>query len=332
MKTTATFKMKDWLGANDRRNVFPTDQWYLHFANELYPLVEQSPLFVEAKERRDAAFSLTMYLQDVISQNGGWKEFSDFYHQKFGTYMPFYEITEDYIPDEINRQDIAFVLWTLKSHYVVFDSDSFTLQDPYDENLLALSRQVYEMMDAVFEEAPICEEPTLSFWVMGLDLLEMESLPVPEITPDTEVKEDVKLSLEYSGGKPLLYFATYRELCNFFVNVLGWDNESSSLLPDLRYYKEFVVYANARGLLIAPGVAAYFCEEHNPMYNAKRAAEQGYEMFCRPGVCPFDLLKYGMEKGIMPDIQLPFPRGKEIFRKYWDFFARYYLCEYYEER
>lgn len=322
--------MKDWLGANNRKRVFPTDQWYLRFANELYPVVKQSPLFVDSIEYRDAALSLSMYLQDVISQNGGWKEFSDLYHEKFGTYMPFYEITEDYVPDEINRQDIAFVLWTLKSHYVIFTEDSYTLQDPYDENLLALSRQVYEMMDAVFEDAPICEEPTLSFWVMGLDLLEMESLPLPEITPETEVKEDVKLSLEYSGGKPLLYFATYQDLCNFFVNVLKWENKPSSLLPDLRYYKEFVVYANAKGLLIGPGVAAYFCEEHNPMYDAVRAAEQGYELFCRPEMCPFDLLKYGMEKGIMPDVQLPFPRGKEIFQQYWDFFARYYLCEYYE--
>lgn len=322
--------MKDWLGANNRKRVFPTDQWYLRFANELYPVVKQSPLFVDSIEYRDAALSLSMYLQDVISQNGGWKEFSDLYHEKFGTYMPFYEITEDYVPDEINRQDIAFVLWTLKSHYVIFTEDSYTLQDPYDENLLALSRQVYEMMDAVFEDAPICEEPTLSFWVMGLDLLEMESLPLPEITPETEVKEDVKLSLEYSGDKPLLYFATYQDLCNFFVNVLKWENKPSSLLPDLRYYKEFVVYANAKGLLIGPGVAAYFCEEHNPMYDAVRAAEQGYELFCRPEMCPFDLLKYGMEKGIMPDVQLPFPRGKEIFQQYWDFFARYYLCEYYE--
>ena len=322
--------MKDWLGANNRKRVFPTDQWYLRFANELYPVVKQSPLFVDSIEYRDAALSLSMYLQDVISQNGGWKEFSDLYHEKFGTYMPFYEITEDYVPDEINRQDIAFILWTLKSHYVIFTEDSYTLQDPYDENLLALSRQVYEMMDAVFEDAPICEEPTLSFWVMGLDLLEMESLPLPEITPETEVKEDVKLSLEYSGGKPLLYFATYQDLCNFFVNVLKWENKPSSLLPDLRYYKEFVVYANAKGLLIGPGVAAYFCEEHNPMYDAVRAAEQGYELFCRPEMCPFDLLKYGMEKGIMPDVQLPFPRGKEIFQQYWDFFARYYLCEYYE--
>lgn len=45
--------------------------------------------------------------------------------------------------------------------------------------------------------------------------------------------------------------------------------------------------------------------------------------------CPFDLLKYGMTKGILPDVELPFLKGKTL-HQYWDFIARYYLCEYYE--
>ena len=83
-------------------------------------------------------------------------------------------------------------------------------------------------------------------------------------------------------------------------------------------------------MLIAHNVAAYFCEGHNQMYNAERAAAEGYKLFCRPGTCPFDLIKYGMLKGILPDVQLPFTNGKEVLQKNWDFIARYYLCEYYE--
>ena len=63
---------------------------------------------------------------------------------------------------------------------------------------------------------------------------------------------------------------------------------------------------------------------------AERAAAEGYKLFCRPEACPFDLIKYGMAKGILPDVQLPFPNGKEILHRNWDFIARYYLCEYYE--
>lgn len=324
--------MKHWLGANERYRVLPSDKWYVDFAAKIAPIVTESPLFIHEDERTqgDAIVSLCMYFQDAIAQSGGWKTFSDAYYGLYGKYLPFYELTDDYMPDEINMEDVSFVLWTVKSHYTIVPNGEYTLCDPYDESLLALSRHIYEMMDECFEEAPISEEESLFFWVMGPDLLDMPITPVPEVTPDTKVSDDVARCLEYSQGKPLLYFATYQELSKFFVDVLKWEDNPKSLLPDLNYKKEFVIYANAKGMLVAPNVAAYFCEEHNPMYDAKRAAAEGYKLFCRPEACPFDLLKYGMTKGIMPDVALPYAHGKKVLQEYWDFIARYYLCEYYE--
>lgn len=328
----AAIQMRQWLGANERTQVLPSDRWYLDFAIKLLPLIKESPLFKDddGYEQVNATLALCLYFEDAIAQTGGWKVFSDLYRPLYGTYLPFYTLSDSYVPDEINPEDIAFVLWTLKSHFAFSEDGIYTLQDPFDEKLLALSREIYKRMDAVFEEAPICEEPSCYVWVMGPDLLEMPITPLPEITPETKLKKDVERCLEYSGGKPLLYFATYQELCTFFIDVLKWDNTPSSLLPDLKYKKEFIVYANAKGMLVAHSVAAYFCEAHNPMYDAKRAAEKGYTMFCRPGFCPFDLLKYGMTKGLLPDVALPFLHGKEVLQQSWDFIARYYLCEYYE--
>lgn len=324
--------MRHWLGANERDRVLPSDKWYVDFATKITPLVISSPMFINDADRDqgDAVICLCMYFQDAIAQTGGWKVFSEAYYGLYGKYLPFYTLTDDYTPDEINQEDIAFVLWTLKSHYTIALDGEYTLYDPYDEALLALSREVYEMMDACFEEAPISEEESTFLWVMGPDLLDMPITPVPEVTPDTKMTDDVARCLEYSQGKPLLYFATYQELSKFFVDVLKWEDNPKSLLPDLKYKKEFVVYANAKGMLVAPNAAAYFCEEHNPMYDAQRAAAEGYKLFCRPEACPFDLLKYGMTKGIMPDVALPYAHGKKVLQEYWDFIARYYLCEYYE--
>lgn len=327
----ASISMRQWLGANERSRVLPSDQWYINFAMKLLPIVRQCPLFKgDDYEEKGAAISLSVYFQDAIAQTGGWKTFSELFYPLYNTYLPFYQISDDYVPDEINREDIAFVLWTLKSHFALYEDGAYTLQDPHDKDLLALAQKAYELMDEAFEEAPISDEPSSFLWVMGPDLLDMPITPLPEITPETKLSKDVERCLEYSGGKPLLYFATYKELCNFFVEVLKWENTPSSLLPNLQYKKEFVVYANAKGMLVAHNAAAYFCEEHNPMYNAKRAAAEGYKLFCRPGGCPFDLLKYGMMKGLLPDLQLPFPNGKEVLQQNWDFIARYYLCEYYE--
>ena len=91
-------------------------------------------------------------------------------------------------------------------------------------------------MDARFEEAPISEEES-SFLGNGLDLLDMPITPLPEVTPETKLSKDAARCLEYSQGKPLLYFTDYKELCTFFVDVLGWENKRSALLPDLEYPK-----------------------------------------------------------------------------------------------
>lgn len=329
MKTAPIF-MKQWLAANKRTRILSGDQWYLDFAAKILPIVKQSPLFEgDDNAQKNAAISLCMYFQDVIARTGGWKIFSDTYHSLYNTYLPFYQLSDSYIPDEINPEDIAFVLWTLKSHPALNEPDEYALHNPHDKSLSALAQEIYKLMDENFEEAPINETPSSS-WVTGTNLLDTPSTPLPEITPETRLSKNVEYSLEYSSGKPLLYFTTYKELCKFFVEVLKWEDTPSSLLPDLQHNKEFVIYANAKGMLIAPDVAAYFREAHNPMYNAERAAAKGYELFCRPGTCPFDLIKYGMGQGILPEVQLPFPDGKEILHKNWDFIARYYLCEYYE--
>ncbi|OKZ07169.1 MAG: hypothetical protein BHV75_17175 [Bacteroides oleiciplenus] len=328
----ARIYMKRWLGANERDKQVSTDSWYLNFANQLLSLIDQSPLYRKKAEddKVDAALSLALYLQDAIAQTGGWKEFSDGYHTLYQSYLPFYKLTDSYVPDEINVEDISFIQWTLLSRYAIFMEDPVIIQNPHDPDLLELSQKVYDVMDASFEEAPICEEPSSFLWVMGPDLLEMPLVPLPEIKPGMPLKKDVKRCLAYSKGEPLLYFATYDELRNFFVEELKWENRNECLLPDLKDEKNFVIYANAKGMLVAPNTSYCFRDPNNPTYDAAKAATRGYKLFTHPGACPCDLLKYGMTKGLFPDLQLPFPGGKEVLQEFWDFIARYFLCEYYE--
>lgn len=233
-----TINMQYWLGSNERTHILPTDKWYLDFSASTLPLIKASPLFnkEDLRTQIDAAISLGIYFQDAIAQSGGWKLFSKAFQGVYGTYLPFYPLTNEYVPDEINWEDIAFVLWTLKAHYA-FGGRDYTLFSPYDKDLLALSQSAYELMDARFEEAPISEGESSCLWVMGLDLLDMPITPLPEVTPETRLSKDAARCLEYSRGKPLLYFTDYKELCTFFVDVLGWENKRSALLPDLEYKK-----------------------------------------------------------------------------------------------
>lgn len=320
--------IREWLHANKRTRVLPTDKWYIDFAGKVLPLIQQSPLFNKTNMQKQcgAALAVSMYFQDAIAQSGGWKVFSDSYFKQYHAPLPFYPTTEEYVPDEINSEDIAFILWTYQSS----PADNHPILSPCNAHLLALSQALYEQMDNCFEEAPVSTPPSSANWIMDIRLLKTPSTPLPEITTKSKLTKNAERCLSYNQGRPLIYIADYKELCHFFTEVLKWENQPSALLPELQHKKEFVIYANAKGMLIAHGVAAYFKEVHNPLYDAQRAAAEGYNLFCHPGVCPFDLLKYGMYKDILPDVQLPFPGGKELLHQYWDFIARYYLCEYYE--
>ena len=134
---------------------------------------------------------------------------------------------------------------------------------------------------------------------------------------------------EASKGEPLLYFDSYEALKFFFVQSLKWEDEEDSLLPDLKEFGNFVVFANPKGLLIGPDVAEYFADKRNPLYNAELAEEEAYELFCEEGLCPFDLLKYGMEHDLLPGT-VPVWERKGVIAGKLDFVARWFLGEYYE--
>ncbi|WP_346713389.1 DUF3843 family protein [Mediterranea massiliensis] len=326
MKTTPIY-MKRWLEANGRKRALPGDTWYLNFANEVLPLVAASPLFQDhaAGKAAQTALDTALYFQDAIAQAGGWKAFTARYRMLYGQPLPFYACN-DYIDDEINRDDVCFLLWKNLSGL----HPSFHFLPPHEAFLMTLAGQLYDRMDSLFEEAPINEIPSTETWVMDLGLLDTVTTPLPEVTPDSRLTKDVERCLAYSHGHPLLYFATYGDLHAFLTGTLEWEDHPGGVLADLKDEKDFVIYANAKGMLLAPGVASCFFDSRNPAYNAAAASVKGYELFCLPGRCPFDLLKYGMQHGLLPDAALPFAGGREVLQRHWDFIARYFLEEYYE--
>lgn len=326
MKTTPIY-MKRWLEANGRKRALPGDTWYLNFANEVLPLVAASPLFQDhaAGKAAQTALDTALYFQDAIAQTGGWKAFTARYRMLYGQPLPFYACN-GYIDDEINRDDVCFLLWKNLTGL----HPSFHFQPPHEVSLLTLAGQLYDRMDSLFEEAPINEIPSTETWVMDLGLLDTVTTPLPEVTPDSLLTKDVERCLAYSHGHPLLYFATYGDLHAFLTGTLEWEDHPGGVLADLKDEKDFVIYANAKGMLLAPGVASCFCDSRNSAYDAPTATAEAYELFCLPGRCPFDLLKYGMQHGLLPDAALPFAGGREVLQRHWDFIARYFLEEYYE--
>lgn len=320
--------MQTWLDAHHRAKVTDTDKWYLDLANGLLPLVAESYLYKEAttEDQQQVALTFALYLEDCVADGGNWRQFIHWHHESYGRYLPFFSLTADYLPDEINREDVAFLLWAVNSP-VGDDFDG--VENPLDNDLLEFADMVYGRLDAVFEEAPISDF-LAEDWMMETELMERKREPLPVASPGEKMPENVERFLEASGGESLMFFDSYDALKRFFVHSLKWEDEEGSLLPDLAEFDDFVLYANPKGLLIGPDVAPYFADKRNPLYNAELAEEEAYELFCEAGLCPFDLLKYGMEHNLLPEAQFPFEDGKALLHDNWDFVARWFLGEFYE--
>lgn len=319
--------MKAWLDVHYRMKIVDTDQWYLDFANRLLPLVCESPLYAEKTKdsRQRVAVTLALYLEDCVADGGNWRQFIHWHKENYGSYLPFYTLPGDYLSDEINRVDITLVLWAISSLVELYGD----MENPLDEDMVALADVVYRQMEAVFEEAPISDD-LVDVWFVEPELMEKKRTALPVASLDEKMPTNVERFLKASGGEALMYFDSYASLTFFFVQSLQWEGDDDSLLPDLEEFENFVLYANPKGLLIGPDVAAYFADKRNPLYDAELAEEEAYELFCDKGLCPFDLLKYAMEHDLLPDAQFPFEDGKRLLHENWDFVARWFLDEYYE--
>lgn len=322
--------MRPWTEIHGRAKVMDTDEWYLNLANELLPLVVKSPLYEggedRAEDQRRVALTCALYLEDCVADAGNWRQFIHWHKENYGRYLPFYSLMDSYLPDEINREDIAFLLWAINSPV----GDDFDwVENPLDRDLLDFADVLYERLDAAFESAPISEHLAPG-WMMETELMQKKREPLPVALPGEKMPTNVERFFEASKGEPLMFFDSYDALKFFFVHSLKWEDEEDALLPDLADFADFVVYGNPKGLLIGPDVAEYFAAENNPLYNAESAEEEAYELFCEEGLCPFDLLKYGMEHNLLPEAQFPFENGKALLHENWDFVARWFLGGYYE--
>lgn len=320
--------MQAWLDAHDRVRVTNTDQWYLDFANSLLPLISESYLFGSdgAESQQQVALMLTLYLEDCVADGGNWRQFIHWHRESYGRYLPFYTLTEEYLPDEINTEDIAFLLWAVNSPA----GDAYDgVENPMDKDLLSFADEIFVRLDAAFESAPISDN-LAEGWLLETELMQKKCEPLPVAVPGEKQPTNVERFLEASNGEDLLFFDSYEALKFFFIHSLKWEAEEDSLLPDLKEFDDFVLYANPKGLLVGPDVASYFAAKNNPLYDAEDAQVFAYDIFCEEGLCPFDLLKYGMEHQLLPDAQFPFENGKALLHDNWDFVARWFLGEYYE--
>lgn len=146
--------IKHWLTLKPQNYNGNTDLYYLKLANKVHSnLVPSSSLVLSQYLSKDDfclfCCFLTCYFEDVISQTNIWNAFKVMYKEIYNKRLPFYSLDEEYIDDEINFEDIAFLTWYFLN---TIQKDKFI--SPYNDFILDIAASTIQIFEDEFEYAP----------------------------------------------------------------------------------------------------------------------------------------------------------------------------------
>ena len=143
----------DWVKTKPYMAVDSVDIYYTGIANRIYDILKETKLdaiFNTPHSMRTAVMSLTGWFEDVISQNGIWQAFTNECEQMYGKKLPFYPLGDNYYPDEINQEDIQFLLW----HNLQTVTRTQRIINPTSPVLMLAAEFIYHMLEDEYETAP----------------------------------------------------------------------------------------------------------------------------------------------------------------------------------
>lgn len=155
MKQHSKVYMDDWLFFHPYEKPARSDFFYLRICQEIHEVLQNDEyeLLIDVLEENEIkllACFITSYFEDVISETGMWAAFINKHKGLYGKYLPFYNCDEDYYPDEINPEDVYFLLWYFLNHEV-FD-DQFI--SPLYSQILLPGDGLFNILDNYYETAP----------------------------------------------------------------------------------------------------------------------------------------------------------------------------------
>lgn len=145
---------KDWMTLHPYKQSTPVDSYYTGLANRIYDILTETELInsFEDDEPKQIAIRLAAYFEDVISGLNIWRTFITTYKEMYGKYLPFYEPDDHYYDDEVNYEDVRFLLWHYTQQYHGYRKGTFVNPDNPVNELTA--RLVYQLFCDEWTTAP----------------------------------------------------------------------------------------------------------------------------------------------------------------------------------
>lgn len=99
-------------------------------------------------ELKECAINITQYFEDVVSDFGLWRSFTNWHKENYGKFIPFYHYEEDkYYQDEPHIQDCMLIIWL-----TVHNMRPNAIPYPMDLNIVGLAQAAWDILNEEFEK------------------------------------------------------------------------------------------------------------------------------------------------------------------------------------
>lgn len=152
----------DWVKRHPYKTAGEEDRYFADLAESVFNVIYKSEIsdtFDDDKEAiADVAIRLTMWFEDLVSETGIWRAATTEFKKRYGSYIPFYELDNDYEQGFVNLEDVRFLIWNEAQSYV--GNDRFL--NPENPAIEWVSGDVFTLFDEAWETAPANERFYLS--------------------------------------------------------------------------------------------------------------------------------------------------------------------------
>ncbi len=132
--------------------VTDTDKYYLALAMRLAAMWDESRLMPDLTDaaRRRVVLAVVGYYQDVVADAGLWRAFTMMHEHLYGSPLPFYGRSDNYVNYELNLDDLRFVVWYTLEGLTPHNG----MLNPLDEDIARLARLFFAQLDSCYDDAP----------------------------------------------------------------------------------------------------------------------------------------------------------------------------------
>lgn len=143
----------DWLQTKPYLFADEVDRYYVDLANKVADEIKNSPVLAvfDSKEGLlKAALVFTCWFEDICSGTGIWRVVNDECKKRYGSFLPFYDLSE-YYPGEVNLQDLLLLVWDIVQSEHTGEG---RIMNPENPGNLELALKLYDLFYNEYEYAP----------------------------------------------------------------------------------------------------------------------------------------------------------------------------------